>query len=350
MVVMLAAPDKFRGTASAESVAAAAARGARDTGCDVEEIPMSDGGEGLAEIIGGEVHHTTVSGPLGDPTVAEWRLIQDLSLDGESDSSERVPTAVVDMSEAAGRKLLPAPVGKQPLEASTAGVGELINAAIDAGAKRVIVGCGGSATSDGGLGALKALKSNDMLDSIDLIVATDVTTLFVQAAEVFAPQKGATPEQVGLLKSRLVDLAQRYRDEFGVDVGSIPGSGAAGGLAGGLAALGATIVSGFDLVAGVRGLAGALKRADFVMTGEGRLDTTSFAGKVVGQVIRVAGAGKAVLCIVGSVDPSTPPIATPNVTTVNLERSFGLERALNEVPELVEATVADYVSSHRLAR
>lgn len=311
---------------------------------------MADGGEGLASAIGGEIRHTTVSGPLGSPTVAKWRLIDDLSLphdlsSNSEDPGKKVTTAVIEMAEAAGRKLLPSPVGQEPLQASTKGVGELINAAIDAGALRVIVGCGGSATSDGGQGALEVLESSETIRHIELIVATDVTTRFLQAAEVFSPQKGATSEQVALLGNRLVDLARKYRKQFGADVDSISGSGAAGGLAGGLAALGATIVSGFDLVARARGLAGAIKRADFVMTGEGCLDATSFAGKVVGSVIDMAGDDMPVLCIAGTVDPSTPAIENHRVTVVNLEKSFGLDRALNEVPDLVETTVARYVSS-----
>ena len=168
--------------------------------------------------------------------------------------------------------------------ATTAGTGELIRAALDDGVRRVLVAVGGSATVDGGLGALEALDFD--LRGADVVVACDVTTGFVDAATVFAPQKGADAAAVAELQRRLTELAERYRTDHGVDVRELPGSGAAGGLAGGLAALGARLVPGAELVADVVGLREALTGASLVLTGEGRFDATSLAGKVVGHVLR----------------------------------------------------------------
>jgi glycerate kinase len=175
---------------------------------------------------------------------------------------------------------------KDPLRASTRGTGELIAAAIRAGARRVIVGVGGSATTDGGLAAIEALGWS--LGAVPVTVACDVTTPFLDAATVFAPQKGASDAQVALLTRRLASLADQYEQRTGVDVRTVPGAGAAGGLAGGLAALGAELEPGFDVVAGAAGLDRALEDVDLVVTGEGRLDATSFAGKVVGGVLEWA--------------------------------------------------------------
>src|SRR5690606_26053325 len=170
---------------------------------------------------------------------------------------------------ASGLALAGHAAGNDPLAATSAGTGELIDAALRAGAKRIVVGLGGSATTDGGLGALQAIPAPARLRGVELLVACDVATPFSRAAEVFGPQKGATPAQVRLLTGRLEQLARRYRDEFGVDVESLAGSGAAGGLAGGLATLGGRLVPGFDLVADELGLHDALEGADLVITGEG---------------------------------------------------------------------------------
>jgi glycerate kinase len=333
---IVAAPDKFRQTASAPGVARAVAAAATRSGWTAEETPLSDGGEGLLDALGGSIRTTTVSGPLGEPTDAEWRFLASPEVE--------VPTAVIEMAKAAGRDLLPAPRGGDPLDATTRGVGQLIIAAIDAGAARIIVGCGGSATTDGGSGALDAIGSADRFDVIDLVVATDVMTAFEDAAAVFGPQKGATPEQVTALADRLSGLRARYLTQFGLDVDVLPGAGAAGGLAGGLAALGGRIVSGFDLVADFVHLAARLGLADVVMTGEGRLDAQSFRGKVVGQVIdRVAGRIP-VLCVVGDLDPTARGLAGPGVEIVSLTERFGEGRARAETVARIEEVVADFLS------
>src|SRR5271166_5060304 len=266
---LVAAPDKFRGTATASQVAAAAARGARRSGWSASQVPLSDGGDGLLEAVAGEARHDEVTGPLGEPVVAEWRLVRSEGggLDG--------PTAVIEMARASGLAVTGGRRYNRAVEASTIGTGQLVLLAISHGAARVVVGCGGSATTDGGAGALQAIGSREALRGVDLVVACDVRTSFLDAAKLFAPQKGASAEQVAELTTRLERLAERYRTEWGVDVTQLPGSGAAGGLAGGLAALGARIVPGFDYVADLVGLDGQLATADVVMTGEGFLDRQS---------------------------------------------------------------------------
>jgi len=213
-----------------------------------------------------------VTGPLGDPVDAEWAMLGD-------------GTAIVEMARASGWDLV-ADGRRDPLAAGTRGTGELIVAARRAGAIRVVVGVGGSATTDGGLGAVEAMGWS--LGQVPVTVAADVRTPFLAAAEVFGPQKGASPAQVALLTRRLERVAAAYRDRSGVDVTALEGGGAAGGLAGGLAALGAEIVGGFDVVAELVGLEEAVLDADLVVTGEGRCDATSFDGKVVGEVLRMA--------------------------------------------------------------
>lgn len=326
---VVAAPDKMRGTASARDVAAAVARAAARAGWRCDQVPMADGGEGTLDALGGPNRTTTVTGPLGGSVDAPWRL-------GPTNQSPR--TAVVEMARASGLELAGGPEGNDPVAASTAGTGELVAAAIDAGATRVIVGVGGSASTDGGLAALRALHPLSRLRGIDLVVACDVRTRFVDAAEVFASQKGATPAQVELLRRRLERLAQVYRSEHGVDVTEIVGGGAAGGLAGGLAAVGARLVPGFDLVADEVELYDLVEGADLVVTGEGFLDAQSFDGKVVGGVAAVAAeAGVPVVAVVGEAFDG----AEGGIATVSLVERFGRERALTDTIGCVEAAAAE---------
>jgi glycerate kinase len=292
---------------------------------------LSDGGEGLLAAVGGDPRWTTVEGPLGEETVAEWRWLEP-------------DTAVIEMARAAGRDLLPQPVGDQPMRASTRGVGQLILAATGAGASRIVVGCGGSATTDGGWGAVEVVGSPATLAGRRLEVATDVTTAFGQAAAVFGPQKGATPEQVGRLTERLDTLAERYRHAFGVDVSTVPGAGAAGGLAGGLVALGGRVVAGFDVVADAVDLAPRLAAADVVVTGEGHLDRTSLLGKVVGGVVALAG-DRPVLCVVGDADPGLAEELGPRVRVVTLVDRAGATAARARPVELVAEVVAEHLSA-----
>jgi glycerate kinase len=325
---VVAAPDTLRGTASARDVAAAVGRAASAAGWRCDEVPMADGGEGTLDALGGPNRATTVTGPLGAPVEAAWRL-------GPANHVPR--TAVIEMARASGLEVAGGAERNDPVAASTAGTGELIAAAIDAGAARVIVGVGGSASTDGGLAALRALHPLSRLKGIDLIVACDVRTRFVDAAEVFAPQKGATPAQVELLRRRLERLAQVYRAEHGVDVTDLVGAGAAGGLAGGLAAVGARLVPGFDLVADEVELYERVEGADLVVTGEGFLDAQSFEGKVVGGVAAIAEeAGVPVVAIVGEAFDGVDD----RIRTVSLVQRFGEERARADTLACIEEVAA----------
>jgi glycerate 2-kinase len=337
---LVAAPDKFRGTASAGEAASAMADAARAAGWSADEVPMSDGGEGLLLVLGGTPEATIVRGPLGAPVEAEWRMM-------DRTDGDQPLTAVIEMSRAAGRALLARPRHDDPMRATTAGVGQLLLAARDAGARRVVIGCGGSATTDGGLGAYEAVGSPAALRGLELVVACDVTTRFGDAAAVFGPQKGATAEQVVALGQRLVGVAARYRRETGIDVTGIPGGGAAGGLAGGLVALGARVEPGFAFVAGLVGLRGRLERADLAVTGEGHLDPPSFDGKVPGGVLALArarGAGGKplpVLCITGGADASVLAAPPPGLDVISLTARFGRARARAETTALINLVTAE---------
>ncbi|MCJ7672189.1 MAG: glycerate kinase [Acidimicrobiia bacterium] len=271
----VACPDKFRGTLTAAEAAAAVARGLRTAGFDpVVEVPMADGGEGTLDALlaarGGSRRTVRVTGPLGEPVDAEYGLLPD-------------GTGVVEMARASGLALA---VPKDPLRASTRGTGELIAAVRRGGARRILVGLGGSATTDGGLAAVEALGWS--LGGIEVSVACDVATPFLEAAKLFGPQKGASHAQVELLSRRLASVAEVFLQRTGVDVTTVEGGGAAGGLAGGLAAIGARLEPGFEIVAHAAGLDELLDDVDLVVTGEGKTDTASFDGKVVGGVLEWA--------------------------------------------------------------
>jgi len=276
MAVALACPDKFRGTLTAADAAEAMARGLEQAKFDeVRRLPLADGGEGTLDTLlaarGGSRRRATVTGPLGAPVEAEWGVLPD-------------GTAVIECARASGLALLDGP--NDPLHATSRGTGELIGAAVRVGARRILVAAGGSAMTDGGLGAVDALGWS--LAGLDVTVACDVEIPFVDAAARFGPQKGATPAQVALLTRRLERLAAVYRERTGADVTGLRHAGAAGGLAGGLGALGARLEPGFDVVARASGLEGALAGVDLVVTGEGRLDRSSFEGKVPGGVLEWA--------------------------------------------------------------
>jgi glycerate kinase len=197
---------------------------------------------------------------------------------------------------------------------------------------------GGSATTDGGRGCLEVLEPHARLRGIELLVACDVMTRFVDAAEVFGPQKGASPAQVQLLKRRLERLAQIYEEDLGVDVRDLPGSGAAGGLAGGLAPQGAAQLPGFELVAEQIDLAGRMEHADLVITGEGYLDDQSFNGKAVGGVLGLAREFDVpCLVICGDSDPGTP------VPVLNLVSRYGEERAMGDTIGCIEEIATEWL-------
>ncbi|MBA3286439.1 MAG: glycerate kinase [Acidimicrobiia bacterium] len=331
---VVVAMDKFRGTATAHEAVAAVGHAVWELGHDVDEAPMSDGGEGLLDVLGGANRTTMVIGPLGEPVEAPWRL-------------ER-RTAVIEMARASGLALVGGPEGNDPMQASTIGTGQLIDRALEQGARSIVVGLGGSATTDGGLGAIQALRSPSRLQAVDVAVACDVRTAFIDAASVFAPQKGAGPAEVSMLTARLQALAERYAEDYGVDVRELESAGAAGGLAGGLAALGARLVGGFQLVAEHLDLEERIAGADLVVTGEGHLDAQSFDGKVVGGVCQLAAAaGRRVIVIVGGADSAGAAELPLAVELVSLVDRFGAERAHRETRTCLTAAATHALTGTR---
>jgi glycerate kinase len=250
-------------------VARALATGLRSAGREAEELPVADGGEGTMDAIlstlPGELHAATVSDPLGRPVEARFALLGD-------------GRAIVEAAQASGLGLV-AEHERDAWAASTRGTGELIAAAAAAGAERVIVTVGGSATTDGGAGALAALDEAGV--SVPIDVLCDVRVPFEQAPGVFGPQKGADPTMVARLEERLDALAASLeRDPRGE-----PMTGAAGGLSGGLwGARGARLQHGASFVLDTIGFDERMRAAAFVVTGEGRLDSQTLEGKIVGEV------------------------------------------------------------------
>jgi glycerate 2-kinase len=266
-VEVLVAPDSFKGTFTAAEVAAALGAGLTGAGRQVSLCPVADGGEGtlavLGEPLGLEPCEVEVSDPLGRLATARFGL-------GDG-------VAVVEMAAASGLGLV-AEAERDAWAASSAGTGELIAAALAAGARTVFIAAGGSATTDGGVGAIEAIGS---LDGAKLVVLCDVQTPFEFAAEVFAPQKGAGPDQVRSLSRRLDALAAGWpRDPRGLAM-----SGAAGGLAGGLwAALGAELRGGAGFVLETLDFDRRMRATRAVVVGEGRLDSQTLAGKIAGEI------------------------------------------------------------------
>lgn len=357
---VLVAPDKFRGTLSAREAADAVAAGWRraDADADVETVPMADGGEGtldaLVAALGGDVFSEKVTGPLGDPTRADYAVVH----------APEGPLGVVEMARASGLALV-GPSRRDPMRATTRGTGELIHAACRRGVRRVLVCIGGSATNDGGAGmaqavgirlldakgrdvqpggaALRELARIDMsgLDpavaAADLVVASDVDNPLtgpLGASAVYGPQKGAPPEEVAILDTALGHFAAVLHRDLGVDVRDMPGAGAAGGLGAGLIAfLGAKLRRGIDVVMDAVRLAQRIERSDLVVTGEGSFDEQSLHGKVPAGVLGSAEEHRVpavVLCGVATVAP-------PGVRVFSLAERFGPDRAVAEArPALAE--------------
>ena len=316
---VLAAVDKFRGTASAQEVAAAIGHACWEAGHECIEQPIADGGEGTLEVLGGPNRTTRVTNPLGSPVDAQWRFSRDI--------------AVIEMARASGLALVGGSASNDVIAASTIGTGELIDAALNMGAQKIIICVGGSATVDGGLGAVRAIGSPARLRAVDFLVACDVRSQFTNAAKLFGKQKGASPKQIEFLTARLESLRSSYLAEYGVDVHLIEGSGAAGGLAGGLAAIGASLVPGFNIVADEVGLYEQIKSVDLVITGEGFMDPESFDGKVVGGVFEIAtGLNKPVVAICGDIHDA----ARSRVDSVSLIDLFGEQLAFSQPLHCIE--------------
>ena len=283
---VLVAPDSFKGTMRAAEVAAAVGRGLESAGLVPPDLcPVADGGEGTLEVLltalGGETAGTTAHDPFGREIRAGFALV------------EGGGTAIVETAEASGLHH-----GTGPWEASTYGTGELICAAAGAGAAVVLVGVGGSATTDGGAGALEAIAEHGGLGGAQLVMLCDVRTPWERCAEVFGPQKGAGPELVPRLAARLDALAAELpRDPRGV-----PMTGAAGGLAGALWAVhGARLEPGAPFVLDALGFDARMRASRCVITGEGRLDEQTLQGKVVGEIgTRTRQSGVPLHAVVGS--------------------------------------------------
>jgi glycerate kinase len=373
-VRVLVAPDKFKGTLTAEDVARAVAEGWRQVrpGDQIEAVPLADGGEGTLEALvaalGGERRSATVTGPLGDQVDAEFGLAR----------SGEVTLGVVEMARASGLQLVP-PERRDARRSTTRGTGELIVAADGAGASKVIVCIGGSATNDGGAGMAQALGARlldpagadlpgggaALLDldrieldgeaprlarALDVLVASDVDNPLLGpegASAVYGPQKGATPEDVELLERALTRYADVIRRDLGIDVRDRPGAGAAGGLGAGLMAfLDADLRPGIEVVMDAVRFRDRAEGADLIITGEGKLDDQSLHGKTPAGVMSVAkelGVPVAIVCGQASVAPD-------GVEVASLAERFGLDRALSDAgPALEEISRSLARDADRLA-
>ncbi|MGB6214053.1 glycerate kinase [Pseudomonas mandelii] len=371
------APDSFKDSLSAQGVADAIALGLAQVWPDAQLVkcPMADGGEGTVESIlaacEGELRRTQVRGPLGITVDAAWGWLP------------QTHTAIIEMAEASGLQLVP-PGQRDACISSTFGTGELIRAALDAGAQRVILAIGGSATNDGGAGAMQALgvKLLDVqgqalapgglalaqLACIDLSaidprltdvrfdIAADVNNPLCGphgASAIFGPQKGASPEQVLQLDAALGHFAELCAQALGKDVQHEPGSGAAGGL--GFAAkafLEAQFKAGVEVVAELVGLAEAVKGADLVITGEGRFDAQTLRGKTPFGVARIAREqGVPVIVIAGTLGEGYQALYEHGIDAAFALASgpMTLEQACAEAPRLLRERASDIARVWRIA-
>jgi len=329
---VLIAPDCFGGSLSAVEAAEAIAAGWHKARPDdtLTRAPQSDGGPGFVGVIAsrlGQRRTLQVCGPLDADVYADWVF----------DSGEP-PSAYLESAQACGLDLLHGPPTPQTATAAhTTGVGRLIAAALDEGAARIVVGLGGSATTDGGRGMAEALgglqRARDRLASVEVIAATDVEHPLLGpkgAARVFGPQKGADEHTVALLERRLTAWATELDAVAGRRVGDLPGGGAAGGLGAALLALGARRESGAAVIAARTGLAEELGAADLVITGEGRLDDQSLHGKVISALAA------------GAADRGTPVVVLAGQVTLN-------GAALQAAGISAAFALVDYAGSARLA-
>jgi glycerate kinase len=307
-VRVLVAPDSFKGTFSAPRVADALAAGLERAGATVDHCPVADGGEGTLEVIlaahGGRLESIKVLDPLGREVKAAFGVIGS--------------TAVVEIAAASGLSLL-SEKERNPWAATSYGTGQLIYAASQA-ARNVVVAVGGSATVDGGRGALKALSHRGGVGRSKLIVLFDVTTTWERCAAVYGPQKGADPQMVARLSARLRAFARRLpRDPRGV-----VGGGAGGGMAGGLwAAFGGELEPGATYVLNMLKFDSRLREVDAVVCGEGQLDSQSGEGKIVGEIAaRAAKAGVPVHAVVGHNDLSEDEIDALGLASVSEARTI----------------------------
>lgn len=356
-------PDSFKGSLSSIEAAEAIARGiklaADSHPLDIVKIPIADGGEGTVDALvaatGGEVRHLRVHDPIMREIDSFFGVVGDGS------------TAVVEMAAASGLVLL-SDAERNPLAATTYGTGELLAAAVDAGVTKIVIGIGGSATNDGGSGAMRALGARfldkdgnelgqggaaladlthiDMsgfrfpLDRVAVEVACDVSNPLTGptgASAVYGPQKGATPDIVAQLDSALANYARVIQRDLGMDIVSMPGAGAAGGLGAGLAAfLDARLRSGIDMVLDAARFDQAITSADLIITGEGRIDEQTAYGKTIGGILKRAS------------EPGVPVVAIAGAVQGDVRALFdaGLVAALSIVPGPVSLDYAMHNAAH----
>ena len=373
---IICAPDSFKESMTAEQAARAMQRGIHraEPDAEVDLCPIADGGDGTVAAMlaatAGTARSTTVQGPLGNEVDAGWGI-----LGRQADVAE---TAVIEMAAASGLALLE-PAGRDATQTSTFGTGQLIAAALDAGARRILLGIGGSATNDGGCGAAQALgvrfidadgnridrpmtggliqsvATIDMsgldkrIEQTRIIVACDVTNPMTGpdgAAHIYGPQKGATPQQVLELDEALVHLADLFRVQLSKEVQETPGSGAAGGLGAGLMAfLGASLESGVEMVLDASGFAGRVASCDLCLTGEGRLDGQSLSGKACLGVARVAqDHGVPTVALVGSVGPDVEKTLDAGLSAYHaISGDLPLPEAIRRGEELLEAATSEAI-------
>jgi glycerate 2-kinase len=329
--VAVCAPNAFKGTLSAQAAAKALGLGVRDAGALAILVPVADGGDGTLDVLlaarpGSSVIRQRVTGPVGRSVTARLGMLD-------------AQTAVVELAEASGLRLVP-PTQMDALHATSRGTGELMRRALDAGSTRIVVGVGGSACTDGGAGLLQALGVR-LLDAhgaeigpggagLEDLVEIDVSDLHPElarcsievaydirspllgpggAARMFAAQKGATPAEVERLELALGHLADVARDLAGGDVAGLSGAGAAGGCGFGLALIGARLMPGAALVCDAVGLDTALSGASIVITGEGRLDDQTRAGKAPAEVAgRAQRSGVPCVAVCGTINDRLPDL------------------------------------------
>jgi len=355
--LVVLAPDKFKGSLSAPEAVAALARGLRRAvpGVRLVEHPIADGGEGTVDMVlahGFAPVAVEVRGPTGEPVTARYAL--------------RGDTAVVEMAAAAGLGLLPSgPDDDTARTATTYGVGELLRDALDRGARRIVLGIGGSATTDGGRGMAEALgvRLDAGLDlsgldprvaQTEIVVACDVDNPLTGpsgAAAVYGPQKGAGPETVALLDRELEDWADLVAAATGRDLRELPGAGAAGGLGFGAAALlGAEVRSGVELLLELSGFPEAVAGADLVIVGEGSLDEQSLRGKgPLGAAAIAARVGALVVAAAGrcTVDPGRLRAHGVDAVYPLTDLEPDPARSMARAAELLETT-AERIAADRL--
>lgn len=344
--------DSFKGCLNSEEVALAAADGVRRVHpeCSVAKVAVADGGEGTAGILvkalGGRAVTAYVSDPLGRQITAEYGIAEMETETGSEDAIGcKVSTAIIEMAQASGLTLL-AENERNPLDTSTFGTGEMILDALNKGCRRFLIGIGGSATNDGGTGMLEALgvrfldktgkvikgccgKTLSEIASIDdsnldakakestFVIACDVTTPFCGedgATKIFAPQKGASIEDISILETGMASLNKIIREKKGIDLGKMEGTGAAGGIGGAFKAfLNARLMKGVDMVLDSIGFDDIVKDADLVITGEGRIDSQSSKGKLIyGVLSRAERFNVPVIAIGGIIDIGDDPATEEN--------------------------------------